>query len=774
MQFVFGDNATEYTLLYFDDQPDAAEEALRLVRMSYAPNSDYQSVGFVPFGDQQTRALFFSFQNDAKTTQNAYFLHGVYGDAAPEYFCGNAYISGLFTMFLNQDQLDTLRAQVAAGEKPQVSYGFDQALAATAYDQIAMESAVLHKTLTKLYEGQSVVLVMDDDKFSNDRARLIIKKIFRYLTPSLRKICSYITAVEDTGDKDFMLRIIPRCMLKSEEAYLDLEAGSEAYQDQTNFPQLVAYLMGLDDAEREAVFAIYEDLCCGMYKEQQFEKFYLGYTCTEEDGETLRICDELLTDYLAQPQHGLNSEIPQFLQDALWEQYASEEMLDTLVDWRTAGLETVEQFSRRYADVLRKVFCLCDRELDYFRQRFHGVYRRPYKVAELNDVKQTCNETLKAVKAMADPDPCETNLLKIVSDLIKYLKEVLSEYTAIIDQAKLLAEDYIQRNCKSGISEPKLVVQYVMGTLAEEVDRVQSVVLDIESALRDYVLEGVVNPYNAECNRLAREKRDKKEQDTKNHIFMAFVQRLKQDSVDSADTEEAQENMLISALLAEVDIDPMGLTGDDLYWVAEDDGLRPRLAQEICDYVLKVCAVRNQSDFEPDHNENLKLVKHLKLCLLVAKKLCDRKAADYAVLYLMAYCPRMETVVKYILQLPELDDMNRRQLASLKTQLPNLLTLRRKNDELEQAAEEALAQKAKEILDDKSVKKPRKVMATMVCDLVAGREPILVRERKRNMIFGICSGVVLALIAALVVVLHLPLGKPLLSNIVNFFTSLFG
>ena len=225
MQFIFGDNTSKYTLLYFDDKPANATKLQEMVRLPYSPHPRFDSLGFIPFGPNQNRSLFFKFQKDTKMQRNVYVLHGVYDEMKPNYFFGKEYLNGMFTEFIDQAGFDELRDQLLAGKKDcDVPYRIHTELAAIDCERIPMDPVILAEIVAKLYQRMKVVLVMDDEKYSNDGVRLLLKKIFHYLTPSLRKGCSYITAVDDTGDMDFQIRIIPRSMLQRNEKAIDLDA----------------------------------------------------------------------------------------------------------------------------------------------------------------------------------------------------------------------------------------------------------------------------------------------------------------------------------------------------------------------------------------------------------------------------------------------------------------------------------------------------------------------------------------------------------------------
>ena len=757
MQFVFGDNTTKYTMLYFDDKPDAAEKAQSLVQMSYSPNPDFDSVGFVPFGANNTRALFFKFCKDFKMKRNVYFLHGVYSDVDPEYFYGRNYVYGLFTQFLNQEKFDVLRDQVLAGENGDVAYGFDKALAETPYDQIAVENADLHGILTRLYQRKGVVMVMDDDKFSNDRALLLIKKIFHYLPPSLRKLCSYVTAVDDTGSMDFMLRIIPRSMLKLKEEHVDLDNQSSLYKDKTNFTSIAASLMTMSDGEREEVFRLYEMFYFGrdsIYKKQNFERFYLCYTGSNGDAEAVKLCDELMTDYLDNPKLPENPEIPNFLRDALTARYSSQESLDRLVDWDPKNLAYMDKFCDINADVMRKVYYLCDRGLTYFRSKLEGMFLRTYVSADIEKLREFYSTAMNIGRTMTDVKLHEKQYLQIMgAGILPYLDKVVKNYRDLKAQTKACTEEYLQKNCKNGANEPRAVLNYVLSIVGSKMAEVRPLVTDVDEELERTVLFDIICPYNDRVNEAKRQRREQQDRDMKNNIYLAFVYRLDKDAG-------------VQELEPPVDASAEDLSVDDLYLVAEDEQLCPMLAQKIADYIVSMCAAGDQGVFKFNSNKHLKLAKHMKLCFQVAKDLCKKGAVDYAVLYLMAYHPRCDAAVKYILKMAELDQLDSRGLTNLKNLMPALLNRRRNRDNLSNEELEDLQDKADEVLKDKSSSKPRRTVAIMVQDMIVGGPTILERERKRNLILAICAGVgALLLIGVLVAVILLGGGKDNDSNV---------
>ncbi len=375
MQFIFGDDTSKYTLLYNDDPSGSAEKIKEMIRIPYAPSPNLESIGFLPFGTNNNRALTFHFSKDTKMVRNVYILHGVYGDIDAALYGEDRFYEGIFRNFITQEQFDLLRD----GAMPDgVPYSVDTALMSTPVDQIEMDETCLHDILTLLYQRLPVRVVMDDEKFTPERVKLILKKIYHYMTPSLRKTCSFVTAVEDVGTNEFLLRIMPRSMKPEKAVAVDLDAPSAMPADRSGFGDIVSVLMQLPDGYRKEVFAGFEELYYGadsIYRKQNFERFFHCFV-GHDDPDMLEECDALADDFLLADKAADPPYLPEFLRKTLAERYASYEYLDSILNWDEFSLERYIEFFDQNLAVFKKVYACADPKLVYFDRALDCKYNQ--------------------------------------------------------------------------------------------------------------------------------------------------------------------------------------------------------------------------------------------------------------------------------------------------------------------------------------------------------------------------------------------------------------
>lgn len=769
MQFIFGDDTSKYTLLYSDDRQDNAAKIKDLVRLPYSPNPDFNSLGFIPFGSNSNRSLFFHLQKDTKMVRNVYILHGVYGEQNAESFFGNDYASGLFIDFIDQEGFDRLRDDLLAGKKDHtIPYSVNRSLADTPCDQIELDPIVLAEILTKLYQRSSILIVMDDDQYNDDRVRLLLKKIFHYLTPSLRKMCSFITAVDNTGDMDFMLRIIPRSRLKEKRGYIDLNApASQPYTDKSNFPQMIDVLMQMSDADRGILFENFELLYYGrdsIYKKQNFEHFFACAFASELDEKCLRTFDDMLGNYLNDAKCPDEPVIPQFVRNALQAKYSSEAMLDELVDWASMRLDQTDRFYDVHIDTIKKVYYLCDRELTYFAERYAASYEKVYKSEDIAELKAIRDGFANVSNRMRNAKNAEARLLMIATASCRYIAEICEAYDALILKGKTLANEYIDSHYNgTRINGVREIMAYIAAPIEEQIRALGQRVSDIVAHFSKRIEQECVDTHNDECARRESLERDRQAQTKRDQTLADFKALLANEEKKAAlsdktesdgksakkakksDKKAAQKTVEEEDAVVTEITEPVYGGADDFFndlfaaesdesaqqqtsaavtlWdishealmeVAGDETLLPALADAITAYIVNVCIKRETSDFK-GANAYLSKSASSTVAETVASRLTI-SYPEYAILYLAAYHPQTDHAIRSILAMKAVDQLTAKQLAVLNKALPEVLSLRASNNAIDSSVQKGLYDSTKEMATSKQSSKPRKSLCSILLD----------------------------------------------------------
>ena len=300
MQFVFGDNKSRYDLLYTDGDRGEANKILDMIRLPYTSDPTYDTYGFVPFGTNFNRLLFFRCKRDTELSRGVYYLHGITHDIDKSEFVTQKYDELIFTNFMDQETYNIVRENA---EGFSFTPGVNQALLSAQDNAPDIPMDALYAILIELYKKNRISVVIDDDKYSAELVLLLLRQIFSYLTPSLRKICSYIVALPDTGNAEFMLRILPANMYREDRStciHLFGYKGKSA-DTLTGFPALVySRVLNLPPQKRENLFSMYETLYYGAestYKKQTFEDFLQmirAFLVMKEKGdrESRQACEE--------------------------------------------------------------------------------------------------------------------------------------------------------------------------------------------------------------------------------------------------------------------------------------------------------------------------------------------------------------------------------------------------------------------------------------------------------------------------------------------------
>lgn len=315
MQFIFAsDKDKGYGLLYCDGVRSEASQIRDKINIK---QDDIDAYGFISLGVNSNQPLFFRIKKDTTYPRGAYYVHGIYRKCDPGYYLDNKYVSDMFAEFIGQEELDTIR--MAEKKEPPV-ITTDKSLMSMS-ERISIDPGILKEVLVRLYSEEKLLLYVSDSLYSNDYARGFIRKIFEYLTPSLRKACTFITGVTDDDGlmPDIVLRVIPETLLtKSNSGAINITKVGHVCAVQSNFCEVVDAIIAFSDKERRDFFKWYETVFNGYrsyYQSKKFLDFWTAYR-----GDTV-LSTKILNSYLRLCTDPKIDDVPPFIQEQLNPKY---------------------------------------------------------------------------------------------------------------------------------------------------------------------------------------------------------------------------------------------------------------------------------------------------------------------------------------------------------------------------------------------------------------------------------------------------------------------
>ncbi len=276
MQFIFGsDNNNGYELLLADDYQDAGKV---VDQIKFPGDAHVDACGFISFGPNSNRPLFFRRKNDTGYSREAYYIHGVYGKPEDGYFLSDRFKQEFFCKFVEQDWVNSKRAGTASAYVPET----DTALMARAGEAALISNSVKREILSRLFAGESLVLAVEDSLFSGDYARLLMWELFSYMPQSVIKSTTFITAVVHAPG--LRVRILPASLAQTcRDTTICVNNPNHREVEIPQFTQILTGIMRLHDENKPALHRLYADyhvICNGYsanYKPMQFCDFMEAY-----------------------------------------------------------------------------------------------------------------------------------------------------------------------------------------------------------------------------------------------------------------------------------------------------------------------------------------------------------------------------------------------------------------------------------------------------------------------------------------------------------------
>ena len=371
MQFIFGDNKSKYDLLFAEGKETEAKSVKDMIRLSFGNLTETRDVyGYMSFGANSNRPLWFHAQKDMLLKRDVYILHAFYRDLLPEYFFGSDYVSDMFLRYIDQDAFNALR------ESPE-GFAFTPTVDS---DVMARESGLsrekLIEILSHLYQRSKLVIVMDDEVYSSDASRVLLRDVFKYLPPSLRKIASYVVGMFDTESMSFMIRVIPRSMYKKEgTACVDLMQEESAVASTAQFYKIAERIVDMSKEERDWLFELYESVFYGKESTYQKQNFVEFLTNVDNNSETEKEGFEaLLTEFLEDSRYNEENGIPEILRSELEPLYQNAAYVDRTLNFDAFDEnEPFKYFEECYTGI-RKVYFLADPKLAVLKKKIDDTY----------------------------------------------------------------------------------------------------------------------------------------------------------------------------------------------------------------------------------------------------------------------------------------------------------------------------------------------------------------------------------------------------------------
>ena len=197
MQFIFADDKSKYDIIYTDAENESALDLYKDKFSFPLATENFDIYGYVRFSADDGKGVYFKRVADiGEQSGDSFYIHGVERDLTSEYF-ESAYLKDMFFKFAEVSDIDEIRAN---SSEITLDESHSDELVALSDDAVLIEHEILKDIVAKIYQGKKVVIAIEDDQFVNENVLLMRKKIYSYLTPSLRKLATYLTGAVASGN----------------------------------------------------------------------------------------------------------------------------------------------------------------------------------------------------------------------------------------------------------------------------------------------------------------------------------------------------------------------------------------------------------------------------------------------------------------------------------------------------------------------------------------------------------------------------------------------
>jgi len=477
MQFLFGsDRDNGYGILYTDGRQNEVDQIKD--RINVPGNVDgVDIIGFAPFDSNNNRPLFYRIKTDTDYPRGAYFIHGIYQDKNPGYYKGTTCLADLFARFMDQTTVNSIRA----GEKISEGTVVEPELNALR-SQFRIDPSILLDILVRIYQGEKIIISVRDDVFSIAYARVLVSHIFDYLTPSLKKTCSFAAgAISSAELGDAKIRIVPAgCAVSDGSAVIDATAAGYSSTIDSEFVSIVGKIIGQTPETREVIFSNYEVLFNGnnsMYLPKKFTDYIKAIS-----GDAV-VSEKIIDNYLGELDDPSKENVPSFISNSLSAKFNSPEAV-SLFNFKSPdeAFATANVLAANSL-ILKKLFIFSQNAEAIITSAFHRVFSSvEINASNVNTISEKINDFRKGIKEVCT---------KYEACFYKAAGAAYSELQGRVDLSKELYKR-AYGNISSAISKqganianPKQLIDALMSQCADIFSAARNAGINIESKIMD-------------------------------------------------------------------------------------------------------------------------------------------------------------------------------------------------------------------------------------------------------------------------------------------------
>lgn len=522
MQFVFGNDGSKYDILYSDvDKQDALDLYNNKLKLPFSSDV-YDVYGYINLREDNKGLFFKSFVDNLSDTEKKYCIHCVERESDAKFF-ESEYLKSMFLKFVTSDNVEAIRKDeinFAIGEE------FDESLVGMSDDTIIVNHEILKAVIAKLYQRKHVMIAIDDDLFVKDSVLLLLKKIFSYLTPSLRSETNYLIGMANAGyfDDSISLKIVPQSMLFDEQyEYIDLYEESYLCNEDEKYSELAEFLITGDKQLVNDFLNVYEDICKSLKTPYNSERFIEFFDAIK--GNTVESYDRLLDCYIADYNYDSKEPVPPLFITALADYYSVPDNISEKVDFSLFRLGSFDEFFDKNYVTIEKVYLLLAGNIGLITDKISK------KLSSLSISKKTYLVILDEISRYEDIEdktesmPASYKIIKnCIDNGVVLLKERLEKFNEceVAITAKVHV-DIVKGNLdESLLDNTKVCCEYFKKQLSSLVADASANNIVVDELIYD-IVNDEINLYNKtkqiEIDNLIREKNEKKNSDELNKVF---------------------------------------------------------------------------------------------------------------------------------------------------------------------------------------------------------------------------------------------------------------
>ena len=475
MQFVFAkDNDGAYGLLYCDGNKAEAGKICAALDINQFTSETF---GFLTFGQNGSNALFFKVGEDTAASPGSNYIHGICHDVS--LFDSDKYNDYLLASFITQSELDALRS----GDESVLSEPKADGILNAGSDSFEYGEGALQAILTKLYSGGKVLISVSDSEYNGDCARRIAASLFRYIPPSVRKVCTYTTGTSATPNT--RLRIASESdAADSGESWISASYGARE-NAQSEIGITVGKILAMPENERRAFFTSFETIMCGDgsgYHPNKLIDYIHAYS-----GNAV-IIERVIDTYLRSCADPSVTSIPASIISPLADKYAYYSIRDKILFAVNSVDDVIEpKLVLDDSDALfKKLYLFCDEAQKYIADIFKkSIAELAFSDAELSIIHEAIERFDPTIKNESNARYQEC-FYHAVGDVYGWLRERVNIYIKVRDGAFSSVESYFSEH-SARFMTPR--------TLADIRNKLEQQCLSKPIEDRDALTDAVINEF---------------------------------------------------------------------------------------------------------------------------------------------------------------------------------------------------------------------------------------------------------------------------------------